>query len=79
MTDRIKATKVCDDMMNEFEAATLSHGKFPSGFHGYAVIKEELEELWDAIKSKDLTIEQVRYEAIQIGAMSIRFVVDLCD
>lgn len=53
--------------------------KFP-GFHssheGYAVIHEELDELWDAIKANDHT--HASYEAVQVAAMALRFLTDLC-
>lgn len=75
----VKLIRIKADMIKELESATDKHGNFPTGFHGYAVIKEELEELWEAIKSKDATLDDVRYEAIQIGAMAMRFILDLCD
>ncbi len=53
--------------------------KWPAGFHsgheGYAVIKEELEELWDAVKQDDST--QARREVVQIAAMALRYLTDL--
>ena len=51
-----------------------------SSFHeGYAVILEELEELWDEVKLKPhmRSKEKLRVEAMQIAAMAIRFMVDL--
>jgi len=54
---------------------------FTSGHEGYAIIKEELDELWDVIKSvKDSRIcnETMIKEAIQVGAMAVRFLID-CD
>ncbi len=75
----LKLIRIKADMIKELESATDKHGSFPTSFHGYAVVLEELDELWDAIKSKDATLADVRYEAIQVGAMAIRFVLDLCD
>jgi len=53
--------------------------KWPAGFHsgheGYAVIKEELEELWEAVRRDDLRAQ--RSEAVQIAAMALRFLTDL--
>ena len=55
--------------------------KFPAGFHsgheGYAVIHEELDELWDAVKHDDATA--CRAEAVQVAAMALRYLVELCD
>lgn len=55
--------------------------KFPS-FHspheGYAVILEELEELWTLVQSNRGRDQIAREEAIQVAAMAIRYVFDLC-
>ncbi len=72
----LQLDRISKDMIKELVFATHKHGRFPTGFHGYAVIKEEL---WEAIKSKDASLSDVRYEAIQIGAMAMRFILDLCD
>ena len=64
-------------ILAEFEDATQKFGKFNSKHEGYAIIKEELDELWDAIKKNELQ-EQIRREAIQIAAMALRFLYDLC-
>lgn len=56
-------------------------GKFPafnSAHEGYAVILEEMDELWDEIKRKDMSHEAIRKEAVQVGAMAIRFLTDCC-
>jgi len=48
-----------------------------STHHGYAVIKEELDELWDEIICRG-PARYMEDEAKQIGAMALRFLVDLC-
>ena len=42
---------------------------FNSSHEGFAVLKEEVDELWDAIKSNDLSAAQK--EAIQVAAMAL--------
>jgi hypothetical protein len=59
---------------------TRAEGKFgpmASPHEGCAVIAEELDELWDEVKA-DATRGRMREEALQVGAMALRFVVDLC-
>lgn len=52
-------------------------GKQNSPHEGWAVIQEELDELWDDVKS-DAPRDQMRKEAIQVAAMAVRFIEDLC-
>jgi len=61
----------------ELESATEKFGPFVTLHEGYAVILEELDELWDAIKTKGTPIECLEKEAIQVGAMALMFLVDL--
>lgn len=70
--------KVIVDVLKELESATRKFGAFNSGHEGYAVILEELDELWEAIKDKNQTIEDQREEAIQVAAMAIRYILDIC-
>lgn len=60
----------------ELARAQVKFPGFHSGHEGYAVIREELEELWDAVKRDDTTAQG--FEAVQVAAMALRFLVDLC-
>lgn len=52
--------------------------KFPrrqsSAHEGYAVLLEEVDELWSDIKSNK--IENARVEAVQVAAMAIRLILE---
>lgn len=50
-----------------------------SPHEGYAVILEELDELWAEIKANKGSSSAGRAEAIQTAAMAIRYVVDVAD
>jgi len=66
----------------EIEAlrAATSYPKFNSGHEGWAVIKEELDELWDEVRKYPNALPSgLRYEAIHVGAMAVRFIADLCE
>jgi len=64
----------------EFYRASELYPDLHSNHEGYAVIKEEVDELWDAIKaSKDTKGNNlIRHELIQIGAMVVRYLNNLC-
>jgi hypothetical protein len=53
--------------------STEKHGEFASSMEGYAVILEELDELWDEIKANKGYSEDAYNEAKQVAAMGIKF------
>lgn len=63
----------------ELEFAESNFAPFNSYHEGYAVLLEEVDELWTAIKSKVNTRDNdVRGEAIQVATMAVRFLRDVC-
>jgi hypothetical protein len=82
MTDErlIRKINAERDISNELLAA---EGMFPAiqtPHQGYAIILEELDELWDEIKAKPgvRSQDRMRKEAVQVAAMALRFIVDVC-
>ncbi len=55
-------------------ARTLFPARFHSPHEGYAILKEEVDELWEAIKKNDA--DGTREEIIQVAAMALRFITD---
>jgi hypothetical protein len=64
--------------MDEFHRASARYSPFHSAHEGYAVLKEEMDELWDEIK-KDQSPFEMKQEAIQVAAMAVRFIYDICE
>lgn len=81
---------------NNFDAATVAQlhaeidaelaraGKWPpmnSAHEGYGVLMEEVDELWDHVKTrqKSRDLAAMRAEAIQVAAMALRFAHDICN
>ncbi len=60
----------------EYEKARQSHQPYNSRHEGYAVIKEELDELWDEIKKKNPDKHKLRDEAIQVASTALAFVTE---
>lgn len=60
----------------ELRRAIKLHTPMNTNHEGYAVILEEMDELWAEIKNRDLDMNAVQKEAIQVGAMAARFIVD---
>ncbi len=65
---------------NELDRASAWPG-FNSAHDGYAILAEEVDELWDHVKinQKRRDIGKMREEAIQIAAMDIKFIQMLDD
>ncbi len=68
--------------VTELLSATAKFGEFASAHEGWAIIFEELDELWDEVKKKheDPTrLNGMRTEAKHVAAMGIRFLMDICE
>ena len=58
----------------EYVLAQRMHGNFNNLHEAYAVILEEVDELWEAVKLKRSqgSLAHIRREAIQIAAMAMK-------
>lgn len=67
------------EISDEADRADAEHGSYNSAHEGYAVLIEEVDELWDEVRKKDLhrSKERMREECIQIAAVAMRFARDL--
>ena len=65
----------------EVAAAEAKFGPFNSAHEGYSILLEEVDELWAHVKvnQKRRDLDAMRQEAVQIAAMAVRFVRDVCD
>lgn len=65
----------------EVMRASAKYPPFNSAHEGYAVLLEEVEELWDEVKKSPAkrSPEAMRTEAIQVAAMAVRFLIDVCE
>lgn len=82
-TDLEKREKLYDiamELLQEAYKATNRYPKFNSEHEGYAVLLEEVDELWrEVMKSpKNREPQKLRAEAVQVGAMALRFLYDRC-
>lgn len=64
-------------ILREYDEATAKFGKFASPHEGVAIIEEEFLELRSEVFWRKRP-EIVTKEAIQIAAMALRFLTDLC-
>lgn len=69
-------------VLDEYYNAVKSHPRFNSRHEGYAILLEEVEELWEVIKKNHIKEPdskiKMKKEAIQVCAMSLRFINECC-
>lgn len=71
----------CQKVLAEIRRAKLKHGADFHGAHeGYAIMLEEVDELWEEVKKqaggRDLAAHK---EAMQVAAMAIRYMVEVAN
>ena len=76
MIDDIEAEipEALRDVGKELERALRLHGEFRSVHEGYAILLEEVDELWDEIRKKksERDNQKMNQEALQVSAMAIK-------
>ncbi|OLS27710.1 MAG: hypothetical protein HeimC2_10700 [Candidatus Heimdallarchaeota archaeon LC_2] len=77
MIDRID--NILQEFKLEYLEARITHKGLHSYHEGYAVLKEEIEELWDEIKKRSPVNDKLFKEAIQVGAMALAFIHELLE
>lgn len=81
MISTAKLETILSEIALEFTHATQKFGAFHNDHEGYAVLLEEIDELWENVKLNQKTpyrIKMIREEAIQVAAMAIRIIYDCC-
>lgn len=93
-TQTRRKISVLDEVAGELCKAKETHAPMNGHHEGYAVILEELDELWEVCKrnthkfgseaavrveQRKFKREAMRKEALQVAAMAVRFIEDVCD
>lgn len=75
--DATFAIKVRDELSKALE----NYGPVHSAHEGYAVLLEEVDELWEIVRQHPLNrdIEAMKKECIQISAMAYKIYNDCCE
>jgi len=67
------------DVVAEIKSARAQHPPMRGAHEGYAVLLEEVDELWAEVKDRRRDLDAMRREAIQIAAMAIAFAAEVCE
>lgn len=73
-----------DNTAAAFKEANQAMDAWPpmnSAHEGYGVLLEEVDELWEHVKTKQKNrdLAAMKKEAIQIAAMALRFATEVCN
>lgn len=73
--------EVLDAIADEVSRAEAKHAPMNSLHEGYAVLLEEVDELWDEVKKQTAARnrEAIRKECVQVAAMAVRLIRDVID
>jgi NTP pyrophosphatase (non-canonical NTP hydrolase) len=63
------------EVIEELARARRAHAPMHSAHEGWAVLYEEVCELWEAVRANDRS--QQRLEAVQVAAMAMRMLIDV--
>lgn len=61
-----------EDFLEEIDRGVSKFGDYRSYHEAYAVILEEVDELWDELKKKEKDLVAVYSEAVQVAATAYR-------
>lgn len=67
--------EIIKDVMEEVSFAEKKYTPYRSSHEGYAIIKEEVDELWDEVKMKNQSYARQYTEAKHIACTAIRFMI----
>jgi len=70
---------LAEEVTDELDRAMSKFGPMAGPHEGWAVIREEVDELWDDVKANRGRGPEARKEAIQIAAIAMRYVLDVTD
>ena len=78
--EALPSMQILSEVQIEMEKAQSIWPPFNSAHEGYAVLLEEVDELWDHVKTnqKRRDLDAMRKEAIQVSAMAARFAQEVC-
>lgn len=86
-----KYEHAASDAVSAVMKARVKHGQMRSPHEGYAILLEEVDELWDEVRrwQPDIAYRHVedcaaarqamRKEALHVAAMALAFLAEVCD
>lgn len=79
--DRENIRELAEAATIEAHEGRATWGSMNSAHEAYAVLLEEVDELWDHVKTKqkNRNLTAMRKEAIQVAAMALRFAAEVSD
>jgi hypothetical protein len=77
MIDEKATADFLEKIRIEYKRSRQQFSPFHSGHEGYAVVLEELDEVWECVKNKEKTLEDLHSELVQVAAMACAMFVEI--
>lgn len=74
-----KVRTALEEVGAEYQRGRTIHGQMASRHEGWAVIWEELDELWDEVRKRHPEKRLLRKEATQVAAMALAFMLEVTE
>lgn len=75
-----KQARILCDIWEQAKCGLEKFGKFRNAHEGYAVLLEEVDELWEEVKKNQFKHPErnalIQKEAIQVAAMALRIAIE---
>jgi hypothetical protein len=72
-------TSLYRELDEELSSAQRKFPRMHGPHEGWAVLREEVDELWEDVKANRGRGPEARKEALQAAAMAMRYIIDVSD
>lgn len=73
------SSKLWEELADELDRAMSKFAPMNGPHEGWAVILEEVDELWEYVRGNTGRSPEARNEALQIAAMALRYICDVSE
>jgi len=77
-TPKIDTSSICKEILDELARADAKHPPMSEPREGFLTLKCEVTELEREVFRVNVSPKDMRREAVQVGAMAIKFLRDCC-
>jgi NTP pyrophosphatase (non-canonical NTP hydrolase) len=77
--NRVHLSVILEEIKSEVIKARAKHAPMRGRHEGYAVMLEEVDEVWEEIKKRECNWSELRKELVQVAAMAVCMINEVVD